>query len=527
MLSVLPGEILDDRWRVESRIGQGAMGSVFKAKDLVENAPVAIKILAPEHCRKPKVLARFEREAELMTTLRHPNIVQIHAHGRRGALPYIAMEFLEGLTLAEVLQQIGGSMGLAETVAVVKQVASGLAFLHHHGLVHRDVKPQNVFMTSTGRVTILDLGVVRDLHNPGLTRPGAMVGTPYYMSPEQILGVDDIDKRTDVYALAAMTFELLTGRPPFLGQNNFEVLFGHKNTPPPSATDIIKTIPKQVSAVLIRGLAKRRDQRPESASELAFDLEAIAGMKKVDLAKTFPFLVKKKAPEKEKDKDRPKPKSSKQPLVRGGGSDVPMADSNDIVSLPNPEHTAPVTVALADPRKKDDSPRTQMHQPHEADGPRTRKERPHTPKLEDESGVIPKRERTHAGAKPKSERTNGVGTNARGSDAPALSTGHKFRQYAQAAEDEDFPHVDTDALRLQQPQTITGKLRVLAQMRGQAVKGLLIVDGTSRGFTPRTVLLTPGRHNVRIEKKGARPVERVIEVRADELMTIRLELPSA
>lgn len=519
VLSVLPGEILDDRWRVESRVGQGAMGSVFRARDLVENVPVAIKILAPEHCRKPKVLARFEREAELMTTLRHPNIVQIYAHGRRGALPYIAMEFLEGLTLAEVLQQTGGSMGLAETVAVVKQVASGLAFLHHHGLVHRDVKPQNVFMTTAGRVTILDLGVVRDLHNPGLTRPGAMVGTPYYMSPEQILGVDDIDKRTDVYALAAMTFELLTGRPPFLGQNNFEVLFGHKNTPPPSATDINKTIPKQVSAVLVRGLAKRRDQRPESATELASDLEAIAGMKKVDLAKTFPFLEKKKAPEK-------KPKPAKPPAPKGHNvSDVPMADSNDIVSLPNVEHTAPVTAALPDPRRDDAAPRTQMHQGLEHDdAPRTRKERTHAGARPERNGA-PRKERTHAGAKPKPERTNAKA--AAPAPSEPLAPGHKFKQYAQAEEDDEFAHVDTDALRLQQPQTITGKLRVLAQMRGQAVKGLLIVDGTSRGFTPRTVLLTPGRHNVRIEKKGARPVERVIEVRADELMTIRLELPSA
>ena len=202
VVHVTPGEILDQRWRIETRIGQGAMGSVFRGRDLQANKIVAIKILAPEHCRKPKVVARFEREAEKMTSLRHTNIVAFHGHGRRGVLPFIVMEFLEGLTLSDVLEKNGGKIGINETIAIVKQICSGLAFLHANGLVHRDVKPQNVFLGVGGRVIILDLGVVRDQANPGLTRPGAMVGTPYYMSPEQILGVEDIDQRTDVYALA-------------------------------------------------------------------------------------------------------------------------------------------------------------------------------------------------------------------------------------------------------------------------------------------------------------------------------------
>ena len=192
VVHVTPGEILDDRWRIETRIGQGAMGSVFRGRDLEADEVVAIKILAPEHAKKPKVVARFEREAELMTTIRHPNIVHLFGHGRRGALPYIVMEYLEGMTLSEVLEHERGKLPLAETIAVVKQIASGLAFLHHYGLVHRDVKPQNIFLAARGRVCILDLGVVRDQANPGLTRPGAMVGTPYYMSPEQIQGLEDV-----------------------------------------------------------------------------------------------------------------------------------------------------------------------------------------------------------------------------------------------------------------------------------------------------------------------------------------------
>jgi eukaryotic-like serine/threonine-protein kinase len=463
VLSVLPGEVLDDRWRIESRVGQGAMGSVFKGKDLTSNEAIAIKILSPEHVRKPKVLARFEREAELMTTLRHPNIVQLYGHGRRGVLPYIAMEFLEGLTLSEVLQHLGGAMALAETVATVKQIASGLAFLHRHGLVHRDVKPQNVFMTIAGRVTILDLGVVRDLHNPGLTRPGAMVGTPYYMSPEQILGVDDIDKRTDVYALAAMTFELLTGRPPYLGSNNFEVLFGHKNSPPPSATEINKAIPKDVSQVLMRGMAKRREHRPESASELASDLEAVAGMKKVDLARSFPFLNRRRSPT----------AGHRSKTPRKASSEIPLARDADVAS---------VSSASALPRR--------------------------------------------ASRETKASALHDEVTSSHHARPPPNSAGAVAIPNTQE-EGVNLEHVDADALKPQPVAKVAaGQLRVVAQMRGEAVKALLFVDGTSRGLTPRTVVLAEGRHELRIDKKGAHSVSRMVEVKADEVLTLRIELPS-
>jgi len=287
VLHVTPGETLDGRWRLESRIGQGAMGSVFKGRDLEAGRPVAIKILSPEHCRKPKLVARFEREAETMTSLQHPHLVQLYGHGRRGALPYIVMEFLDGLTLAEVLVQRAGPLSVSEVMAVLRQLAEGLGFLHRHGLVHRDVKPQNAVVDGQGRVIILDLGVVRDQAHPGLTRPGAMVGTPYYMSPEQIAGVEDVDARTDVYALAAVAFELLTGRPPYLGSNNFEVLYGHKNLPTPDAAALVTSVPRKVAQVLMRGLAKDREQRPEGVVALVAELEAVAGARPVDLALAF------------------------------------------------------------------------------------------------------------------------------------------------------------------------------------------------------------------------------------------------
>jgi serine/threonine protein kinase len=253
------------------------MGIVFEGLDLQTHQRVAIKFLSPEHCRKPKLRTRFEREAQAMARLKHPNIISVLGHGMHGALPFIVMEFLEGQNLAEALSTHGGPFTLPEALPTLQQVAAGLTELHRQGFVHRDLKPQNIFLCSDDhRVIILDFGAVRNIETPGLTRPGAMLGTPYYMSPEQILGVKDIDYRTDIYALAAVTFELLTGRPPFPGKSSYVVLTGHKNTPVPNATDIEPSLPAEVSDVLRMGLAKRRDERPVSAEAFFADLETAA-----------------------------------------------------------------------------------------------------------------------------------------------------------------------------------------------------------------------------------------------------------
>lgn len=449
----MPGEVLDERWRLEDRIGQGAMGSVFRGRDLETKSLVAVKVLAPEHCRKPKVLARFEREAELMMDLRHPNIVQLLGHGRLRALPYIVMEYLEGMTLSEVLEAKGGKLPVPETVALIKPIAAGLAFLHRHGLVHRDIKPQNIFLTSKGRVTILDLGVVRDQHNPGLTKPGAMVGTPYYMSPEQILGLEDVDRRTDVYALAAMTFELLTGRPPFLGANNFEVLYAHRNTAVPDASGLSKHVTKGVAQALVHGLAKRREERPETASEFAAELEAAAGVSKVDLARSFAGLKKKSDPRDQKETRSNLPAAgppveaestrliAKYTPKTGPVSDeIPLAANEDVVSVANPVG--------------DGESHTQLFST-------------------DATWVGP-------ALKPQ----------ARSAPAPSVKT---------------------------------GQVRVIATQKGRAVSASVTIDGGQRATTPRSVSLPPGRHLIRGELKGARPVERSVDVIAGTIINVRLE----
>ncbi|MFZ5471458.1 MAG: serine/threonine protein kinase [Myxococcota bacterium] len=332
---VRPGELLDQRWRIETRIGQGAMGAVYAGIDQVNQRKVAIKILSPEHCRKPKVLARFEREAALMTTLRHPNIVQLYGLGRRGALPFIVMQFLQGKTLFDTLKERGGKLPPVEMLNIVRQICSGLSFIHHHGLVHRDIKPQNIFLGPDGKVTILDLGVARDKSNPGLTKPGALVGTPYYMSPEQISGHREIDRRTDVYALGAVVFELLTGTPPFVGNNNFEVLRAHRTQPPPSASERSAFVPKPVSEIIERALAKNPDDRPQNVHELLVDIEANWNLEgeATNPGFSIDFEKRKVATAKAKPRSSPRPPAKKSLPAPDTLGEPSMVDSGEVELL--------------------------------------------------------------------------------------------------------------------------------------------------------------------------------------------------
>ncbi len=503
---IAPGDMLDDRWLIETRIGQGAMGSVFKGRDTRLNKTVAIKILAPEHCRKPKVLARFEREAKLMTTLRHPNIIQISGVGRRGALPYIVMQYLEGMTLYDVLKHKGGKLTAGETMAVVKQISAGLAFIHHHGLVHRDVKPQNVFVGPGGHVTILDLGVVRDKSNPGLTKPGAMVGTPYYMSPEQITGTEEIDKRTDVYALAAMTFELLVGKPPFQGTSNFEVLYAHRTQPAPDASLLAKNVSKDAAKALMRGMAKTREERPQSATEFYADLEAFFGQsEKIDPKVAFAFLEVEAEKARQKEKDRAARKERERAAARGGAAG-PLAVKSTRATTQSMKATG-----TADTK--------------EVLRPIARTTRlPGGPA----SAEIPMAKSSDVELVDGSESTNAGpalhDTGHDGDDGPRDSN----RDTKDEDSDDEAPEHPTgsNALAADPESTVmdSGELRVVTTLKGLTTTCTLFIDDKPAGNTPCSLQLTEGRHGVRVERPTFKPVEKSVVVKANEVTLIRLEL---
>ncbi len=510
---VAPGDILDDRWLIEARIGQGAMGSVFRGKDSKLDRKVAIKILSPEHCRKPKVLARFEREAKLMQTLRHPNIIQLFGVGRRGALPYIVMQFLEGMTLADVLKRKGGKLTPGETLAVVKQIASGLSFIHHHGLVHRDIKPQNIIVSPGGRVTILDLGVVRDKSNPGLTKAGAMVGTPYYMSPEQIQGTDEIDKRTDVYALAAMTFELLCGRPPFLGQTNFEVLHAHRYLDVPDASELNKAVNKQVAKALANAMSKKREDRPLSATEFAADLEAFFGLQeRVDPAVAFAFLDDLAAEEERKARAKPSKstRAATVPLLKAQKEPpTPLARPNTLTSLQAQRTSTSGEVPMA--RSQD---------VHLLSG------HPTGPVAVDREAQarIAAAQKAAAAAPLNPDETH---AEISGEHAAPDETSADRASDTNDEEEKSSGHTDPGAsAEADAGATVTesGELRVITTLKGLTTTATLFIDGRKQGTTPMSLQVPAGKHDVRVERQGYKPQQKTALVTANQVSLVRIEL---
>jgi serine/threonine protein kinase len=498
-----------------------------------------------------------------MTTLRHPNIIQLFGVGRRGALPYIVMQFLEGMTLADVLKKKGGKLTPGETLAVVKQIAAGLSFIHHHGLVHRDIKPQNVFVSPGGRVTILDLGVVRDKSNPGLTKPGAMVGTPYYMSPEQISGTDEIDKRTDVYALAAMTFELLCGRPPFLGQTNFEVLHAHRYLDVPDASELNKAVNKQAAKALATAMSKKREDRPLSASEFAADLEAFFGSAvMVDPAVAFAFLQEQKDDADRKERER-KSKTTRAPTqmmqvvgknaqkedrprlssgVPAVNNDRPRLSSNAVPAADRPrlstggilrtsqakaEVSKHVQQQLAASRTATSGEIPQLPQ---ATRRATSSEVPMAKSIDvmligSESGAIEITANERVPAREPSHDPSDTQAGPEDVAAPNDTNAERSNDTRDEVLDEHSGG-NTDPGKSDPGATVTetGELRVITTLKGLTTTAALIVDGKKQGNTPASLQVPSGRHQVRVERQGYKAVDKPAVVTANQVTLVRIEL---
>jgi len=265
-------DVLDGRWSLVRKVAEGASGAVYLAQEQGTERPVAVKILSPLLCRNQKILGRFEREARQLAALNHPNVIKLLAVGRSGAQPFIVMPFIDGTTLSQHIRT-KGRLSSEEALAILRQLCAGLGHLHSHGLVHRDVKPGNVMLSITGQVILLDLGVVRERGAPPLTAPGARLGTPNYMAPEQIEASHDVDQRADLYSLGAVAFELITGSPPFRGANMRELLEQHRLAAPPNAAHLVASVSRATSEILAQALAKSPQERFPSARAFMDALE--------------------------------------------------------------------------------------------------------------------------------------------------------------------------------------------------------------------------------------------------------------
>ncbi|MEP7119611.1 MAG: protein kinase [Byssovorax sp.] len=266
-------DVIADRFELGEPIGEGGMGTVYRAVDRSSGAAVALKIVRVPN---DQAEARFEREAAALAELSHPGIVRYVAHGFTGAGErYLAMELLSGVTLAERLG--GGALGVHDTLEVGRGLAAALAAAHALGLVHRDVKPGNVFLEagSVSRVKVLDFGLARAPGGATVTRAGTLLGTPSYMAPEQVRGAKSIDARADVFALGALLFECLTGAPTFAGADTEAVLTKVLLEQPARLRELAPAIPPALEALLAAMLSKDPEGRPRDASVVARELAAI------------------------------------------------------------------------------------------------------------------------------------------------------------------------------------------------------------------------------------------------------------
>ena len=273
---VLVGRMLDRRYHVRSRIASGGMATVYLATDTRLDREVALKVMHADLARDADFVGRFIGEAKSVAKLSHPNIVGVYDQGADGQYLYLAMEYVPGRTLRELMQERGW-LPWQEALAVIDPVLAGLAAAHQAGIVHRDVKPENVLITDDGRVKVVDFGLARASAAVGNTRAGMIIGSVAYIAPEQVTGAAS-DERSDVYAAGIVLFEMLTGRQPFTGDTPLAVAYGHVNSDVPLVSSLVGGLPQGVDQ-LVRAATSRDPQlRPTNAGVFLRVTRALRGL---------------------------------------------------------------------------------------------------------------------------------------------------------------------------------------------------------------------------------------------------------
>jgi serine/threonine-protein kinase len=267
------GEVLADRYELEELVGAGGMSSVFRAHDRLLDRKVALKILHQQYSGDDEYVERFRREARAVAALSHPNIVTVIDRGEHEDRQFIVFEYVEGENLKRLIERRGPAP-VATALELGMQIARGLSFAHQQGLVHRDVKPQNVLLNGDGRAKVTDFGIARSLDvQHGMTQTGTVLGTSDYIAPEQAQG-QRVDEHTDVYSLGVVLYELLTTEVPFPGENFVAVAMRHINEPPPPIRDKRPDVPPRVEAAIQKAMAKRPEDRFPTMADFCQELDA-------------------------------------------------------------------------------------------------------------------------------------------------------------------------------------------------------------------------------------------------------------
>ncbi|WP_082234220.1 Stk1 family PASTA domain-containing Ser/Thr kinase [Halobacillus massiliensis] len=268
---MLTNRLLNDRYKVKEAVGGGGMANVYLAYDLILKREVAIKVLRLEYGNDEEFIARFHREAQSATSLSHPNIVNIYDVGEEKDLYYMVMEYVDGMTLKQYIQQ-NSPIDPAEAIDIMRQVTSAISHAHDNDIIHRDIKPQNILIDHYGHVKVTDFGIAMALSATALTQTNSVLGSVHYLSPEQARG-GTATKKSDIYSLGIVFFELLTGRLPFSGQSPVSIALKHLQSDTPSLKRWLPDLPQSVENVVFKSTAKDPFHRYNSVIEMEEDLE--------------------------------------------------------------------------------------------------------------------------------------------------------------------------------------------------------------------------------------------------------------
>ena len=302
---IIKGQKINDRYEIIRNIGEGGMANVYLALDTILNRKVAVKVLRGDLATDEKFVRKFQREASAASNLDHPNIVGIYDVGEDNGNYYIVMEYVEGQTLKSLIKR-RGSLTLPEVIDIMTQLTSGIAHAHQNGIIHRDIKPQNVLILDDGLIKIADFGIAHALNSEELTQTNSVMGSVHYLPPEQANGEQSTFK-SDIYSLGILMFELLTGHVPFKGENAVEIAIKQMKDPIPSLRDIKEDIPQSVENIILKATAKNPKNRYDKVDDMKYDIKTCLDEDKLNVPK-----LKFQYPEFEKDEEQPKVVKSRQ-----------------------------------------------------------------------------------------------------------------------------------------------------------------------------------------------------------------------
>ncbi|KIL44840.1 Stk1 family PASTA domain-containing Ser/Thr kinase [Jeotgalibacillus soli] len=270
---MLIGRRLSGRYKILQTIGGGGMANVYLAHDMILDRDVAVKVLRLDYVSENELMKRFQREAQSATSLTHPNIVSMYDVGDEGELYYLVMEYVDGMTLKEYIQR-NSPVSLEHAIQIMSQLTDAISHAHHNGIIHRDIKPQNILVDHEGHIKITDFGIAMALSATSITQTNSVMGTVHYLSPEQARG-GIATKKSDIYSLGIVMFELITGRLPFEGESAVSIALKHLQSEIPHPSKWIPNLPQSVENVILKATTKDSFYRYESADEMQEDLKTV------------------------------------------------------------------------------------------------------------------------------------------------------------------------------------------------------------------------------------------------------------